>query len=309
MSKEQFRNSFNPEKWAAIDAGSSGLLVPRTAAQLNGESLLTPRELEWKQAYADVQDTPGGTARYANGQPYDFDPGISLNILGEPVMHTCETPWSVATVRNAFAAYNNLHPTRHNRERKRVLERGFGLGITGRSIVLGLGAEGGGQYDVIELNDQVANYAENRWAPKAQAGFQSIGDEQPATIPEIDINVIRGEAAKETRRLVEEGAQYDIFVSDTYPLTKKKAGINDIEDAEVIREALVPGGILTFFMFQPGHKRDGLSEQQEALLGDGFRIVNMFYVPVKPYPGYPYLHHPRTKAPVTKLPVIICVKQ
>jgi hypothetical protein len=227
--------------------------------------------------------------------------GMRLIIDGQQVMDTCETPWCTETVRLAFDGLTN-----GNRP-VNVLERGYGLGVSSRRIVQYLIPHNRARFDIIELNKEVVENA-RRWREQQLSIVNQIGGGIQDTTPNIGIRIHEGDAAEVTRRLIEEeGMEYDIIISDTYPISPVEEGVNDISDIEVLKRGLKPDGRFGFFAYYPG-SGGGLVSKQEDLISPHFGNIQIAYANVCPHPDYDYLHQviAGKRVPVKRLPVVIC---
>lgn len=224
-----------------------------------------------------------------------FPKARELTILGHQVMRDCEAPWARDTVEHAFEGmrFDRQNPPR-------ILERGWGLGITSSFILQKLIGIGKGTYDIIELNRQVAGDAK-KWARSAIEDIRKMTGQIPAAEPEIEIVVHEGDAYEITRQLAIQSRQFDIILSDTFPLSKEEAGINDIKDAEHIKQCLSPDGRFTFFAYYPGSP-GFLAQRQLDILNRHFKKIHVHQVDIDPPPDYKYLQGIKT------LPVVICEK-
>lgn len=263
---------------------------------------------EWRDArYDGVLTYPGGTVIDAQGKVlYVYDPGARLIILGQEVMDSCQRPWARETVNRAFDA---LRDNRRDAqlEKVEVLERGFGMGIVASQIMRNLRRSGGGNYTCIELNEQVADYADTEWrrrqltAARSEATAELGGKHRD----QIGIEITRGEAFEETARLAEEGREFDIIISDTYPLTKGERTVNDLMDLDRLVSCLKPDGVFAFFGYHEGY-RGSLNVRQFGMLMRHFDKVDIDKVAVNPPPDYKYFNPPND--PVREIPVVICTK-
>lgn len=268
----------------------------------------------WRIAPAQVVNYPQERVATADGSIYFTPEGKRLMIGDTPVMDTCETPWADKTIELAFSV-DQIKRLPGNYKLK-VLERGAGLNITGTRIIQrlmgrGLTTSGSAEYHVIELNEDVADMAE-QWKGEMDRMVTSI-KAQMGTKFNVDIFVHRGEAKEVTRRLIlGEGNKFNIILSDTYPLTREEKGINDIEDLDVISRGLYKNseGVFAFFPFYKGSEEiaeDGyMASTQSAMLRPYFPHRITAVADIKPPTGYTYLF--RGGSAVRKLPVIVCTK-
>jgi hypothetical protein len=266
---------------------------------LNGER--KKHVLAWKEAPERVMEYAGGTATDNVGNAYEYQPGHrllignSVNGGEKQVMDSCETPWAFATVDMAFAAFKEKPSP------LKILERGFGMGITARRIMQSLMTRGG-EYSIIELNKENAIYAKG-WIKKQKAALVNMASGLPGTKPDIDISIIEGEAYEETERLAKEGEKYDIIISDTFPLSEAEQGINDLKDLDTLKRCLKPDGVFAFFAYFPGSS-GGVVKKQENMITPHFRDYSVSSVEVAPPPDYKYLQG--EDGPVRRLAVVIC---
>ena len=262
---------------------------------LSREELLT----RWEKAqYDGVVRYGAGSNTDKRGEFYKHGPGTRLVILGEDVMDSCETPWADATVEFAFEAIGR-------KTNIAFLERGFGMGIVASRAMEHLALRGG-SYSCIELNNQVADYAENAWKPKQELRKEIAQSDMRANRPlSVEIKIIRGDAIRETQKLARKEKKFDIIISDTYPLSKDEEGINDISDLETIIGCLKPDGVFAFFGYHSGSEED-LDRTQRELVYDRFDDIQIKHVSVLPPKSYRYLN--TAKGAVTRLPIIICTR-
>lgn len=290
----------------AIDGANSNLFSlqrpERGESFVPSEEYLDPRErlIEWwRNAPEQVIQYSGGTVTDSSGNTYEYPVGWRLLIgdAGEEkqVMDTCETPWAFATVDKAFAELaQKSGPVK-------VLERGFGMGITARKVIQNLITRGG-EYTVIELNRGNANYARD-WIRRQKIGLTNLASGLPGTKPVIDIALIEGEAYEETAKLAQEHRKFDVIVSDTYPLNEDEQGVNDLQDLDTLKRCLEPGGVFTFFAYFPG-STGGVVKKQENMIVRHFRDYILSSVPIFPPSDYEYLQ--TDGGPVRSLPIVIC---
>jgi predicted O-methyltransferase YrrM len=257
----------------------------------------------WRNAPEKAIRYRAGSAVDKNGNSYRYDAGTRLIIGDEKngeaieVMDECETPWAFLSVDKAF---EEIGP----RDRGiKVLERGFGMGITARRVIQDL-IPRDGSYTAIELNKAVAEYARRNWKPKQVEGLKNMASGMRGTMPEIDIEIITGEAYEVTKKLAEAGKKFDIIISDTFPLTEDEQGVNDLKDLETLKYCLEPGGVFTFFAYFPGSK-GGVVRKQENMIVKHFKDYRLSAATVNPPPSYKFLN-PEITGPVRSLPVVIC---
>lgn len=294
----------NAERLAKGNSLNSGSEGPKNGhLPAAKEQLFDPRRERvgwWRNAPEDVEDYPEGTAPDGS---YSYPAGKILLIgnkeKGEAlqVMSTCETPWAFATVDKAFAEFpQDSGPLK-------VLERGFGMGLTARRAMQHLITRGG-EYTVIELNKGNADYA-REWIRKFKSGLTNMAGGLPGTKPDINITLIEGDAYGETARLADEGEMFDIIISDTFPLTPDEEGINDLADLDTLKKLLNPKGVFTFFAYYPG-SNCGIKELQMSMVRKHFSGYREDSVEINPPPSYTYLQ--TANGPIRKLPVAICTK-
>ncbi len=229
------------------------------------------------------------------------------------VMDTCEYPWADKTVNLAFDTM--VHTYRE--EPVRVLELGFGLGITANRVIEQLeGRRLKGVYIGVELNEDVYNLA-LAWKKRKKDEFKAKEKEMPGSKPDIDIEIKLGDAGFIAREILAELSdnapkKFDIIISDTFPLRPQDAGINDLKHLQVLKKLLAPGGVFTFYPYTPGMqapKKEGL---EGIVTGKQLSLINSHFVTplpgrraeVFPPRGYKYLW--RGGRPVRFLPVIVC---
>lgn len=267
-----------------------------TEIPLSREALIE----RWKNAPEELKKYPAKPFTDSEGNVlYEYPKGTRLLILGEEVMDSCQTPWAEATVRHAFQALGN-------KRNVNVLERGFGLGIVATNIIDHL-EDIGGTYTCIELNEEVARYADTIWQSRldASAHAKAISVRGGTyTGLKVPINIIHGDAYEKTKRLAEVGKQFDLIVSDTFPLSERERSMNDLLDMEILKHCLTPDGVFTFFGYFTGSE-GGIGPQQRDVLAQHFESYGVAaQVTVNPPPDYKYFN-PST-GPIRRLPVIIC---
>lgn len=273
------------------------------------EALYDPRKERiewWRKASERPEKYFGGEGIDKDGNPYEYPAGTRL-IIGRgketyQVMDSCETPWAFATVDMVFKELGSKSGEVD------ILERGFGMGITARRVIQNLVARGG-SYTIIELNEQNAAYA-REWKRSQEYSLTRMTHGMQDTKPNISIDIIDGEAYEETARLLEAERKFDIIISDTFPLTEDEQGINDLQDLDVLKRCLKPGGVFSFFAYYPGSAGAlELVKKQGEMIARHFdpRGVIISQARINPPPDYKYLHTD-TGDPVRILPVIVCVK-
>lgn len=269
----------------------------------NGKETPTPREAlveQWKNAPERVIKYRGGTVMDKDGTTYNYEPGSRL-LIGEEgdaahqVMDTCETPWAFATVDRAF-----LELTQKSGPLK-ILERGFGMGITARRAIQHLVTRDG-EYSVIELNKENANYA-REWKERQDRALAGMASGMQGAKPNINIDIIEGEAYEETEKLVKAERKFDIIISDTFPLSEDEQGINDLQDLDTLKHCLQAGGVFAFFAYFPG-STDDVVNKQINMITKHFGDYRVSRATIAPPPDYEYLQ--TSTGAVRKLPVVIC---
>ncbi|MEX2007439.1 MAG: class I SAM-dependent methyltransferase [Candidatus Levyibacteriota bacterium] len=264
---------------------------------------------QWRNAPFSVVDYSSG--KIEGNSPYEYRAGARLMMLGQEVMDLCQWSWTDATADKAFQTLNEGYSRPLGLETKRnvrVLERGFGMGLIASRIIDHLMIVGG-NYTCIELNDQIAEYADTRWREVQNESARQIalmpmgGDESDAKY--IPINIIRGDAFEETAKLAEKGEKFDIIISDTYPLSDEERSVNDLLDLEQLIKCLDPKGVFAFFGYHTGAQGD-LNQRQRNLIDSNFDKIQITHVRVSPPPDYKYFNPPT--GPLRRLPVIICTQ-
>ena len=172
------------------------------------EGDLSPREAlveRWRNAPYEILRYPAGKITDPQGNVlYEYQEGERLMILGQEVMDSCQWPWAKTTVDDAFAVLKRPFPL-DDKKNARVLERGFGMGLIASRIIQHLESIGG-EYTCIELNEQIAQYADTTWRDeqdqRARDRVLSIMGGEHLKVPYIPINIIRGDAFEETEKLL-----------------------------------------------------------------------------------------------------------
>ncbi|HKC14599.1 MAG TPA: hypothetical protein VKC89_01380 [Patescibacteria group bacterium] len=266
---------------------------------------------QWKQAKAYREPYEAGEAVLSNGVSYPFREGKRLTILGKQVMDTSEYPWASETINVAFREM--VHP--NSSQPVKVLEMGFGLGITANRIIEQLeGRRIKGEYRVVELNHQIYLDA-LEWKKRKEAEFDQKDREMAGSKPDIKIEIVGGEAGQEARRLLREigsseNQKFDIIISDTFPLRPEDQGINDIKDLPILVKLLTSGGVFAFYPYVPGSisqadAQDGLTTKQRTIVKPYFDHIVSSSAIIYPPPEYKYLF--RKSGPVRSLPVAVAV--
>lgn len=268
--------------------------------------LLDPVE-RWRLAPAEEVEYSGGRVYYDETY-YVHPPGSRLMVGGKQVMDTCEGPWGQATVEAA----RDTHELRGLKPgyKVKVLERGFGLGITG-SAVIDTFKNRGVEYHVIELNEKVADMAD-KWREQELERVEARRGTKGLKY-NVSINIWRGEAREVTRRLVEdERRRFNLIISDTYPLDEEETGVNDILDIEVLKRGLHSEGVFSFFPHYPGSEDEEvyshLTAKQIGLVWPHFEGIHVTDAEVKPPEEYRYLFR-SDGTPIMRLPVITCTRK
>ncbi|MBP6913309.1 MAG: hypothetical protein KBC00_01740 [Candidatus Levybacteria bacterium] len=297
-----------------------GIPLAESKFRLNKESAIDNTDTKdltssielWKNASAKVIGYPGGRITDRDGNTYRYGDGKRLLIEADnttmQVMDTCEAPWAVETVDQAFATktIKGMNP----KHKLRVLERGAGLNIAGTKVIDHLMQRGSGEYHVIELNQDVLQNEEFGVYAWKDIMMRSIKDksERSGIKYDIDIVIHEGDAREVTQRLENEKKKFNIIISDTFPLEKTETGVNDIEDIATLTKILYSKeGVFTFFAYYPGMEDisgSHLSAEQLALLRPHFSNIAVSEAPVKPARGYDYLFN--NGFPIKNLPVVIC---
>ena len=266
---------------------------------------LSPREAlveRWKNAPFKIHKYPAGKITGSSGETlYEYSQGARL-LMGDEtkeevieVMDSCDTPWAFATVDMAFKELGAKdRPVK-------VLERGFGMGITARRVIQNLVAHGG-EYTVIELNEENAAYA-RQWRTSQEYSLTRMTHGLQDSRPNISIEVLDGEATEVTGMLQKAERKFDIIISDTFPLSEEERGMNDLLDLDILKHCLESGGVFTFFAYYP-ESNGGIKELQMSAIRKHFSEYREDEVEVNPPPDYTYLQS--SKGPIRKLPVAVC---
>ncbi len=263
---------------------------------------------QWRNAPYEVLHYPAGKITDSQGNVlYEYQEGRRLMMLGQEVMDSCQWPWTESTVDDAFTVLRRPFPLA-SKTNVQILERGFGMGLVASRIMQRLGIVGG-EYTCIELNEQIAQYADTIWRDEQNRITRdrtlSIMGGDNLNVPYIPINIVRGDAFEETEKLVAAGRKFDIIVSDTYPLSDEEKSVNDLLDIEQLIKCLAPEGIFVFFGFHTGSD-GGLNYKQTNLISKRFNAISSKMVQVAPPPDYKYFNPP--SGPVRELPVILCAQ-
>lgn len=239
-----------------------------------------------------------GETELPDGSSYSWKAGRRLVIAGKQVMDTCEYPWAEETINRSFSRVGNVSSP------VRVLEFGFGMGITAERAIQQLVGKGEGEYQIVELNRDVYKYAQEIWKKRWMETFKGSKEITPESDPKIKINVRFGEAGEEARKLLERGEKFRIIISDTYPIKTEEQGINDLLHIDVMKKLLAKDGVFAFFPYVPGARQGELTARQHKLIAPHFKDINLSNAEVTPPPSYSYLF--RKSGPVRSLPVAIC---
>jgi len=255
---------------------------------------------EWENAPVQIDRYPEGSLTLSSGDKYRYNPGRRLTIRGEQVMDDCETPWAAATINTAFSELR-----RRKTDTIRVLELGFGLGITASWIIRRfLEREGRSEYVGVELNKDVFRSAQE-WQRNIEAGLKAF---RPVS-PDIKFLLLQGDSRTVTVKLAEERKQrckFDIIISDTYPIKKGDEGINDLKDLDVLTTCLAKDGVFAFFPFFPeSDDPNHFTHEQRRLIAPYFQIIRTSDANINPPEKYKYLWH--GSEPVRKLPVAVAI--
>lgn len=234
----------------------------------------------WANASEKPITYPKGEGVYVDGTSYNYPPGKILMIKGEQAMATCESPWSQETARKVFETFEERDVP------IRVLEFGWGMGITAEALLQQLSERGKGEYHGVELNRGVYSYANNVWRPR----WVEHNKTAPEPEPKVRISLTLGEASQEAKRLAERGEKYRIIISDTYPIKEEERGINDLLFLDDIAKLLTKDGVFAFYPYFPAAKPGQLTAEQTKLLERHFKAINVDRGPeVKPSKEYMYL--------------------
>lgn len=238
---------------------------------------------KWKKARRIIRSYPG--KEHPDGTEYQ--PGKRLIINHEQVMDTFEDPWCAATTEEMF---------KDKKGPLVVVERGFGLGRMSHRILREMLSRGG-EYHIIELNEQVAKDA-SHWANDIQKRIDPI-----QLHPALKIFVHNGDADELIQEKFGPGS-IDLIFSDTHQLRVDERGINDLLGLEELKKRLKENGRFTFCAFHRDNQGGGLDIRQIALLKnhfDDYHVVKS--VEVTPPTDCEYMSGPKVR-----LPVVICQK-
>lgn len=308
-----------------VEAGSQG--DPRGGNGNGGkDTVMVPEPSQaliekWRKAPIEVVEYPKGIAKLQDGTSYEYREGrrllITVNGVKHQVMDTCEYPWAAATVNKAFDEMKTLeeHPTIH------VVEFGFGLGITANRVLEQLEGRGlKGKYTGVELNEEVFKKLALPWKKRKLAEFERKDKAQPGSRPNIEIELIHGEAGEVTGRLLEEilgglRSKVHIIFGDTYPMEERQQGVNDLIYLPTQSAMLAQGGVHAIYPYSPEWTpQPDFEKQLTAVQKDLIRpyygdvvtdLTDVEENPVNPPPEYEYLFN-REFGPVRQLPIAIC---
>lgn len=231
-------------------------------------------------------------------------------------MDTCETPWCKTAVEDVFEGIKiepeNLHESPNSfKPPLRVLERGHGLGISGRFIIQKLISLGyPSTYTVVELNHMVANAARN-WKESLEHGLNALAYGLVDTLPQIKMQVVEKDAFEATEDFIKNGDKFDIIFSDTYPLTEAESGSNDIADVNLLKKCLSVNGRLAYFGLDLASSHlvregsDGIIGSHKSFIQNHFKEIRVHLAKVNPAPDYLYLH--KDGIPIKEMPAITCI--
>eukprot|EP00756_Hemistasia_phaeocysticola_P060657 Hpha_TRINITY_DN4213_c0_g1::TRINITY_DN4213_c0_g1_i2::g.186762::m.186762/K00542/GAMT; guanidinoacetate N-methyltransferase len=165
--------------------------------------------------------------------------GSRLTILGEPVMEDWETPYMEALSKTVGA------------QGGRVLEVGYGLGLSARALGL-LGQSEGevqlGEHVIIEANIEVAAAAET-YAKSAPVPTTVLKGFWQDIVPELPPGSFSG------------------VLFDAYPLTREEWAAGEVDSffKEAVR-LLKPGGVFTFYFDIAKSWHDSLKRWREDIV-------------------------------------------
>lgn len=276
-----------------------------------------PKLVEWANANYTVQSYPGGEYQN-NGSSYVYTAGKTLRIKDEPVMDTCEGPWCQDTIRNLFEGIKGARrDLRSEYEAPRILELGYGLGVTSLELLRGLDSgvvnpgPRGGEYTVVELNEKIARFAEKTVGDRIKR-LRALDTDQEG---KIQATVVQGDAYDALEKMVGQiktGARkpFDGIVSDLYD-PEQSDGTTDLKRMDLMREALADNGFFTFFVYHNKSSASGVNRVQESLLEDHGFAFRMSTANVNPNPNYEYLFHETSAGlkPVRRLTTITAWKE
>ena len=283
----------------------------------NKERLTSPnRDMlveQWQNAPSGISSYEEGEAFDDQGNTYKYNAGVRLSIGDEPeVMDSCQEPWAAKTVNNAFFWLDQNQVEKGSKQNVRVLERGFGIGLIAKYTMEEL-RKRGGAYTVIELNKGVNEYIKKTWMKNQETISRASAASSMGGIytgPNVTIELIKGDAVKETKRLVGEGRKFDVIISDTFPLSQEEKSVNDLLDLEILVRCLDPNGVFGFFGYYAG-SQGGIGPRQEHMVKQYFREIHVTPVTVNPPPDYKYFLAPNPVIPngmIREIPVVICLK-
>eukprot|EP01062_Namystynia_karyoxenos_P038030 TRINITY_DN27649_c0_g2_i1.p2 TRINITY_DN27649_c0_g2~~TRINITY_DN27649_c0_g2_i1.p2 ORF type:complete len:304 (+),score=74.32 TRINITY_DN27649_c0_g2_i1:84-914(+) len=229
----------------ALEAAASG--EDTEAAELSAAVAALEREAHDRRTAADAAGRSCVDLRpeWATAPARFSADGSSLTILGEPVMEDWEMPYMGALAAAATA------------QGGRVLEVGFGLGLSARAVGRAAGVTA---HTIIEANSDVASAAES-YAAAAPVPTEVLHGFWQDVAPELP------------------AGYFDGVLFDAYPLTREEW--RDGEVCSFFAEAarlLRPGGVLTFYYDSAKSWHDSLcrwrSEMRPLLAKAGFSCVS-----------------------------------
>lgn len=282
------------------EAKPYGTTEKKTSARRNDVAYVSleikdPKLKEWSNSPYDVLSYKGGTHKYNGGSTYQYPEGKTLRINDEPVMDTCERPWCEKTIRGMYDGIKGARTDmRTEYESPRILELGYGLGITSLEILRGLDGgqvtpgPRGGEYTVVELNKSISEFAQKTVSDRIKRlhGLDHTDKKIQATVIHgnaYDALEIFAQEIKDGKR-----KPFDGIVSDLYD-PEQSDGTTDLKRMDLMREVLSDNGIFTFFVYHNQSGASGTNRVQEQLLdryGFGFHIDSAL---VNPNPSYEYL--------------------
>ncbi len=293
--------------------------TPRNGVEFIKLDIKDPKLKEWANADYSVIDYPSGHLKYNGGSSYQYDAGKTLRINDEPVMDTCERPWCEKTVRLMFEGIKGARTDlREKYEAPRILELGYGLGITSLEVLRGLDGgivtpgPRGGEYTVVELNDRIAKFAQKTIGER----IKSLRALEQGAESNIKATVVQGNAYDALEILSQEVKQkkrkpFDGIISDLYD-PEQSDGTTDLKRMDLMRDVLANRGFFTFFVYHQESGGSGTNRIQEQLLdAHGFTFQTDTVV-ISPNPNYEYLFQTNekgAKTPVRRLTTITAWKE
>ncbi len=205
-----------------------------------------------------------------------FVKGSRLLIGGWSVMEELERPVQRTTVDQVFEGIYGP---------AKVLIRGEGFGYATLAVIDKLKERGGGSLHIIELHPKVLEYAKDR----LRRFMKDMPAEQKAN---TRVEWHEGDALKLTRIMDND---FDVVISDTFPLSPDEKDVNDLIDTEEIVQHLKPSGVFSPFI---GHS-EGPSAKQLGYIARHFRAYSVTSVPVRPPKDCPYFQG-------TEMAIMVC---